>query len=167
MKNIPSTSRLGKYHTKQLLQMLKGVRGSAHYFYEKPEPLPDIKEAHKHCRYNENEIKQSTRCGCFYCLSMFPSEWVNKWIDQKPRQTPPETPIRTALCPKCKIDSVLAEQSGFPITKEFLQRMYDHWFESPEEITIDDLKAELATRPHVPNKQEARKIRQEKAKKRG
>jgi hypothetical protein len=31
------------------------------------------------------------------------------------------------------------------------------------DVSIDELKAELATREHIPNKQEARKIRQEKA----
>ncbi|HET8688688.1 MAG TPA: hypothetical protein VFM18_18895 [Methanosarcina sp.] len=36
---------------------------------------------------------------------------------------------------------------------------------SPCVVTISQVKAELATREHVPNKHEARKIRQAKAKK--
>jgi hypothetical protein len=34
----------------------------------------------------------------------------------------------TAVCPYCGIDSVIGESSGYPITKEFLQEMYDYWF---------------------------------------
>jgi acetone carboxylase gamma subunit len=34
----------------------------------------------------------------------------------------------TALCPYCGIDSVIGDKSGFPITKEFLEKMYQHWF---------------------------------------
>lgn len=32
------------------------------------------------------------------------------------------------MCPYCGIDSVLGDQSGFPITKELLIRMRWHWF---------------------------------------
>ena len=34
----------------------------------------------------------------------------------------------TAICPKCNIDSVIGESSGFPITKEFLIAMNKRWF---------------------------------------
>lgn len=37
-------------------------------------------------------------------------------------------------------------------------------FEGSKWYTIDEIKEELATREHVPNKSERRKIRQEKAK---
>lgn len=42
---------------------------------------------------------------------------------------------------------------------------YSPW-DSDTGYTIEELKAELATRPHVPNKAEAKRIRQEKAKRR-
>jgi hypothetical protein len=35
---------------------------------------------------------------------------------------------KTALCPKCGIDSVLGSASGFPITVDFLQKMRAAYF---------------------------------------
>ncbi|OWK39493.1 hypothetical protein FRUB_06056 [Fimbriiglobus ruber] len=34
----------------------------------------------------------------------------------------------TALCPKCGIDSVIGTGSGYPVTAEFLEQMYEKWF---------------------------------------
>jgi hypothetical protein len=34
----------------------------------------------------------------------------------------------TALCPRCNIDSILADASGYPITTEFLQEMHAVFF---------------------------------------
>jgi len=42
---------------------------------------------------------------------------------------------------------------------------YDKYEPPYESVSFEELKAELATRPHIPNKVEAKKIRQEKAKK--
>jgi hypothetical protein len=74
--------------------------------------------AHKHCIYHRAELGRSEICGCFYCLSTFPPSEILEWIDEG----------QTAVCPKCPVDSVLGSASGYPITKEFLQRMHDHWF---------------------------------------
>ena len=38
------------------------------------------------------------------------------------------SPLTTALCPRCEIDSVLPESGEYPLTKDFLRRMYDYWF---------------------------------------
>jgi len=85
--------------------------------------LEQLKAAHKHCSRNRDAIQKSALCGCFYCLETFPAVEVLKY-------TYPED----ALCPKCGIDSVLADQSGLPLTREFLTAMYDHWFEC--EVTV-------------------------------
>ena len=39
-----------------------------------------------------------------------------------------------AICPKCGIDSVIGDVSGFPIEPTFLSVMRDFWF-SPSEIS--------------------------------
>ena len=36
----------------------------------------------------------------------------------------------TALCPRCGIDAVIGSESGYPVTKRFLERMQAQWFES-------------------------------------
>jgi NAD-dependent SIR2 family protein deacetylase len=64
------------------------------------------------------ELGKSDLCGCFYCMATFSFSMIQEWIDQE----------QTALCPECEIDSVIGSASGFPITKEFLERMHAHWF---------------------------------------
>lgn len=76
--------------------------------------------AHKHCRNNRTELEKSESCGCFYCMAMFASTEVREWTDEG----------RSAFCPRCDIDSVIGSASGYPITKEFLERMHAYWFDS-------------------------------------
>jgi hypothetical protein len=81
----------------------------------------DVREAHKHCNLNRAAVEASTWCGCFYCYAIFSPTEICEWIDQ-------DSGSQTALCPRCGIDSVLADQSGYPITKEFMATMYSYWF---------------------------------------
>ncbi|HXT87590.1 MAG TPA: cytoplasmic protein [Verrucomicrobiae bacterium] len=74
--------------------------------------------AHKHSSRHRGELESSVLCGCFYCLSIFPSSEIVEWVDDD----------QTAICPKCPVDSVIGSASGFPITREFLRRMHDYWF---------------------------------------
>jgi hypothetical protein len=78
----------------------------------------DLVLAHKHSINNRIEIEKSSLCGCFYCFAVFSPSDIVEWIDD----------CETALCPKCPVDSVLGSASGYPITREFLQLMHDHWF---------------------------------------
>lgn len=53
-------------------------------------------------------------CGCYHCLETFEAIEVVDWTDQD----------RTALCPRCNIDSVL------PVSdKELLNKIKEYWFE--------------------------------------
>jgi hypothetical protein len=78
----------------------------------------DYVTAHKHSSRHRAELESSEQCGCFYCFAIFPPSEIFDWIDDD----------RTALCPRCGIDSVIGTASGFPVTKEFLERMHGHWF---------------------------------------
>jgi hypothetical protein len=82
-------------------------------------------EAHRHSTLNAREIASSTICGCFYCREMYVPAEVTEWIDD----TIHGQEGRTALCPKCGIDSVIGSAAGFPITAEFLAAMRERWFE--------------------------------------
>lgn len=79
---------------------------------------PDYILAHKHCHHNRKELLESDLCGCFHCLRIYNPNEIEHWIDDDD----------TAICAHCPVDSVIAAKSGYPITQEFLQRMYDHWF---------------------------------------
>jgi len=74
--------------------------------------------AHDHSSNHRAEIEKSEACGCFYRMAIFPPADIIEWIDQG----------QCALCPKCEIDSVIGSASGFPIAKDFLERMHAHWF---------------------------------------
>ena len=56
-------------------------------------------------------------------LQNIPSTEIEDWCDS---QWHPDG--ATALCPKCGIDSVIGDNSGYPITTEFLQQMRKRWF---------------------------------------
>lgn len=74
------------------------------------------REEHKHSSYNREEIEKSEKCGCFYCLSIFPSSEIVQWIDGN----------ETAICPKCKVDSVLGSAAKFDF--DLLKKMQTEWF---------------------------------------
>jgi hypothetical protein len=76
--------------------------------------------AHDHCFHNRKELEASQICGCCYCLSIFKPNEIHEWLDH-------EAP-GTAFCPKCSIDAVIGDKSGFPITEKFLKQMNEHWF---------------------------------------
>ena len=83
----------------------------------------DVREAHKHSTNNRTELSTSTKCGCFCCCSIFNPVEVERWIDEDEQGVG-----QTAMCPRCEIDSVIGEQSGYPISLEFLKLMEHYWF---------------------------------------
>ena len=78
-----------------------------------------IIEAHKFSSNNKNSLLKDKKCGCFYCTEIFEPSEIENWLNEA---------SGTAICPYCGIDSVIGESSGFPITKEFLNKMRDYWF---------------------------------------
>lgn len=77
--------------------------------------------AHSFSRNNEPMLRKDEKCGCFYCLRIFDPSEIKEWIEDE---------NGTALCPYCGIDSIIGESSGYPVTKDFLEEMYRHWFAS-------------------------------------
>ncbi len=73
--------------------------------------MDDYIVAHKFCKDH--------KCGCFYCCKIFNPKEIDFWLNEG---------SGTAICPYCRIDSVIGESSGFPITEEFLIRMKEYWF---------------------------------------
>jgi hypothetical protein len=82
-----------------------------------------IRDAHRASINHRAQIECSDRCGCFHCGALFQPKEIEHWVDEGPdgRGT-------TAMCPRCDIDSVLGDQSGFPISAEFLDEMHRYWF---------------------------------------
>jgi len=88
----------------------------------------DYIAAWAHAAHHRRELEASDKCGCFYCLAIFPPRAVEDWLNEGDG---------TAICPECSIDSVIGSASGFPITTEFLQQMHAYWFERT--IPLSDL----------------------------
>ena len=91
--------------------------------------MTDYIEAHKFSTRHANSLKNDKTCGCFYCLSVFSPSEIKHWIKERATQgDDSKAEHQTALCPYCGIDSVIGESSGYPITKEFLEKMKNYWF---------------------------------------
>ena len=83
--------------------------------------LSTLQAAHARCSYHEAEILRSAICGCFHCRATFGPSEIEDWLDDEPR---------SALCPRCGIDSVIGDASGYPVQEaNFLRAMYHHYLE--------------------------------------
>jgi hypothetical protein len=69
----------------------------------------DFVKAHKHSDF-QKEILRSEKCGCFYCLEIFSPDEIDDWHGEDCKEYEP-----LALCPKCGIDSIIGDKSGFPM----------------------------------------------------
>ena len=78
-----------------------------------------IIKAHDFCTNNKESLANNRTCGCFYCLKIFNPKEITEWIEDSKG---------TAVCPYCGVDSVIGENSGYPITKAFLSEMSRYWF---------------------------------------
>ena len=74
--------------------------------------------AHAFTFKNRRSLLRSQQVGCFYCIQIFSPKDITEYIDNG----------KTGLCPKCGIDSVVGDASGFVITNKFLQEMRDYRF---------------------------------------
>lgn len=81
--------------------------------------MEDYIKAHKYSSNHMEKLMKDEKCGCFFCLRIFNPKEITEWIKDK---------YGTAICPYCGVDSVIGESSGYPITKEFLDKMYIYWF---------------------------------------
>lgn len=67
---------------------------------------------------NRAVIERSHRCGCFCCCSMFEAASVDEWVDNG----------ETALCPRCGVDAVIGDASGFGLSEDLLKKMNGRFF---------------------------------------
>ncbi len=86
----------------------------------------DFKEIHNKSGWHESDILNSKICGCFHCLNIYPPQEITEWINENPEC--PRGSGRTAICPKCGIDSVLPDTINYEINKELLDEMRIKYF---------------------------------------
>lgn len=68
--------------------------------------------------FNKEDLKKSKLCGCFYCCEIFSPKEITEWTDDG----------KTAICPKCKVDSILPLKENDDDSKEILEKMYGYYF---------------------------------------
>lgn len=75
---------------------------------------------------NEEALKRPGRAGCFCCGRVYDARRVREFCR---RLKGPSTGPRTAICPRCSVDSVLAER-GLPLhlTRALLDEMFRIYF---------------------------------------
>ncbi|MBF2715966.1 cytoplasmic protein [Agrobacterium vitis] len=94
----------------------------------------DLLGAHSHCIRNLVELNESAKAGCFYCLETYPASDVWEYI----KELTEDKEHTTAMCPKCGIDAVIGDKSGYPVLDPlFLKRMHGHWFASAKPVDRD------------------------------
>lgn len=64
--------------------------------------------------YNAEDIKKSSKCGCFFCLSVQDSSDVVEFVDNGD----------TGLCPRCGIDSLLPNVTDMKVLKDRCERSF-------------------------------------------
>lgn len=84
---------------------------------------PDVlRMACKH--YGEREeILNSDKCGCFRCLQIFSPDEIDEWHAEDQNGVG-----QIPICPKCGIDSLIGDASGFPVEPKFLSKMEEFAF---------------------------------------
>ena len=85
----------------------------------------DLKQIHKFSACHEFKVKNSEVCGCFYCTQFFLSEDIEEWVNDDFKDG---RKGKTALCPKCGIDSVLPEVDDFTLNLKLLEDMNAEYF---------------------------------------
>src|SRR5262245_20230069 len=83
----------------------------------------DLQVAHQHSIDNRAEVEGSTLCGCFHCGAKLRPAEIIEWVDANR-----EGEGQTALCPRCGVDSIIGDRSGFDISDELLSAMQARWF---------------------------------------
>ena len=99
--------------TKHIIERLPRIENTSKLKTVKDDPETESVEAHLHSYRNRRALEQADVCGCFHCLKIFSPKEIAEYVDDH----------QTAICPYCAVDAVIGENSGFPVTQDFLLRM--------------------------------------------
>ncbi len=89
---------------------------------------------HTRCHRNRETIQSSERAGCFCCLEIFPASEVTAYIDAPSSGD--------AYCPRCGIDSVIADDGLNEFSPELLSALKYEYFEKEAEPFVVPLSKE-------------------------
>ena len=81
------------------------------------EKKSQMERLHAYATHNKELIEKSDRCYCFHCKSIMESREIERYLEEK-----------TALCPKCGIDSIIPDVIDESIDETVISEMRDYWF---------------------------------------
>jgi hypothetical protein len=94
-----------------------------------------LQRIYQHSRLNRQFMVPGSACRCFHCLKEFPAEDVSHWTDRG----------KTALCPRCGIDSVLSN-SADELTDDLIRRLQATYFVGPsKKFTAEEWRTATGT----------------------
>lgn len=102
--------------------------------------MPDLESATRldGSRHNRAHMISGTVCGCFHCCAVFSADEIAEWIDDD----------RTALCPRCGVDAVLAGTTD-PAT---LHDLHTRAFAQAQQPSAAEWDAALPAAPDRPGR---------------
>ena len=68
---------------------------------------------------SKEDLIRCTRCGCFNCLHIFLAKDISEWVYEKQGNRR----RLSALCPFCEAETIIGDDTGFPLNKELLMAM--------------------------------------------
>jgi Zn finger protein HypA/HybF involved in hydrogenase expression len=77
-----------------------------------------INNAPKLAINNRTTLNLSTLCGCYHCAEIYNPSEITEWTDNN----------QTAICPKCKVDAVIAQSESVDLSKDLLEKLQQYWF---------------------------------------
>jgi len=91
-----------------------------------------LKDVHSHSIDNAKEILESEYYGCFSCVEVHTVDEGMKAQAEYSLLHPVTNPSglieSTVFCPKCMIDSIIGDATGYKITHELMSELEKHWF---------------------------------------
>ena len=90
----------------------------------------ELDTAHKKSFQNEPLVKRAKDCGCYCCLEHFSPAEITYWVEDKL--------YRTAMCPKCDIDSVLTEEVLDRVPDDLLVAMQKTYFGVLTSVSLEN-----------------------------
>ncbi len=79
-----------------------------------------------HTKNNEIEILRSKKCGCIFCGQILDARKINNWSN--------DSNVSSAICPKCGMNLVLGDASGYKIDKESVLQWHIFFVCNPDSI---------------------------------
>jgi hypothetical protein len=77
----------------------------------------ELKSIHRLSSRNHDLLFKSGKCACFSCLARLHFDDIVEWLDDHPN--------KTAVCPKCSVDSIVP---GEKVDDDLLKAMQTEYF---------------------------------------